>query len=133
MLTRRPWQAAAPGSNTDWISPTIAPVKSEQVQHVRAFWAARQGMGGAMAGAKPADVLGRIVGLWDWDGIAGELVWMAFDAGAKKAIAAAAKPFADFVTKELGDVRSFSLDSPESRGDRIAALRAAAVAAAKKR
>jgi hypothetical protein len=76
---------------------------------------------------------GRIVGLWDWDGVGGELVWTTFDAGAKKAVAAAAGPFAEYVEKQLGDVRSFSLDSPESRGDRIAALRAAAAGGAGKK
>ena len=66
---------------------------------------------------------GRIVGLWDWDGIDGELVWKTFGPRTK-AITAAAAAFAKFVGEELGDVRSFSLDSPDSRRDRIAALRA---------
>jgi hypothetical protein len=66
------------------------------------------------------------VGLWDWDGIDGELVWLAFDAATKKAVAAAAPRFEAFVRDQLGDVRSFSLDSPASRGDRITKLRAAA-------
>jgi hypothetical protein len=66
---------------------------------------------------------GRIVGLWDWDGIEGELVWTTF-APRSKAVAAAASAFEKFVGAELGDVRSFSLDSPESRRKRIAALRA---------
>jgi len=67
---------------------------------------------------------GRIVGLWDWDGIDGELVWTTFGARSK-AVSAAASSFAKFVEAELGDARSFSLDSPESRRERIAALRGA--------
>jgi len=66
---------------------------------------------------------GRIVGLWDWDGIDGELVWLAFDADTKKAAAAAAPRFEKFVRDQLGDVRSFSLDSPESRKPAIAKIR----------
>jgi hypothetical protein len=68
---------------------------------------------------------GRIVGLWDWDGIAGELVWATFEEPSRNAVAAAAPAFAAYVKEQLGDVRSFSLDSPESRRDRIAALRKA--------
>src|SRR5262249_40570276 len=67
---------------------------------------------------------GRIIGLWDWDGIAGELVWATF-AKASKEARAAADELARYVQKDLGAVRSFSLDSPESRGERLDALRAA--------
>jgi hypothetical protein len=67
---------------------------------------------------------GRIVGLWDWDGVAGELVWRTFAKAPKGAREEAAR-FAEYVTSELGDVRSLSLDSPESRAPRIEALRKA--------
>jgi hypothetical protein len=70
---------------------------------------------------------GRIVGLWDWDGTRGELVWRTFPkvpADVTKRARDEAEDFAKYVAKDLGDVRSFSLDSPESRGPRIEALRA---------
>jgi hypothetical protein len=67
---------------------------------------------------------GRIVGLWDWDGKAGELVWKTFGAAPKGAKEAAAE-LATYVARDLGDVRSFSLDSPASRGKRLDALRKA--------
>jgi len=65
---------------------------------------------------------GRIVGLWDWDGIDGEIVWRTF-AKAPKGTREEAEAFAKTIAKDLGDVRSFSLDSPESRAPRIEALR----------
>jgi hypothetical protein len=67
---------------------------------------------------------GRIIGLWDWDGVKGELVWSTF-AKAPKGCGEAAEELAAYVKKELGDVRSFSLDSPESRVARVEALRKA--------
>ncbi|HEX8789752.1 MAG TPA: crosslink repair DNA glycosylase YcaQ family protein [Polyangiaceae bacterium] len=65
---------------------------------------------------------GRIVGLWDWDGLKGELAWKTFGARSRE-VASAATAFAEYVQRDLSDVRSFSLDSPESRKGRIAALR----------
>jgi hypothetical protein len=51
-------------------------------------------------------------------------VWIAFgppDKALKKAVAATE----EYIRRDLGDARSFSLDSPPSRAPRIAALRAA--------
>jgi hypothetical protein len=65
---------------------------------------------------------GRLVGFWEFDVPGGQIVSKAFtkpDAALKKAVAEMEK----FV-QELGDARSFSLDSPESRKPRIASLRA---------
>jgi hypothetical protein len=42
------------------------------------------------------------------------------------ALRAAVARVEEFARDQLGDVRSFSLDSPASRGPRVAALRAAA-------
>jgi hypothetical protein len=68
---------------------------------------------------------GRLVGLWEYDTEAGTIAWWAF--GAKdKAVAAAVARTEAFVRDDLGDARSFSLDSPKSRAPRIAALRKAA-------
>jgi hypothetical protein len=67
---------------------------------------------------------GRIVGLWEMDLDAGRIVHAAFVKD--KALAAAVAATEAYVRDELGDARSFSLDSPQSRKPRIAQLRALA-------
>jgi len=67
---------------------------------------------------------GRLIGLWEYDPATESIAWMAFvakDAALKKAVAR----MEEYVRADLGDARSFSLDSPKSRVPRIAALRAA--------
>ncbi len=67
---------------------------------------------------------GRIVGLWDYDVDTDSIVWTSFvpkNAALEQAVAATES----YVRTELGDARSFSLDSPKSRVARIEALRAA--------
>jgi winged helix DNA-binding protein len=65
---------------------------------------------------------GRLVGLWEYDVDTREIVYATF--GIKdKALEAAVKETEAFVRDELGDARSFSLDSPKSRAPKIAALR----------
>uniref|UniRef100_Q020L7 Winged helix DNA-binding domain-containing protein n=1 Tax=Solibacter usitatus (strain Ellin6076) TaxID=234267 RepID=Q020L7_SOLUE len=66
---------------------------------------------------------GRLVGLWEYDVPTESIAWTAFvpqDATLKKSVARTE----DYVRSQLGDARSFSLDSPKSRAPRIAALRA---------
>ncbi|GAA1349884.1 hypothetical protein [Streptomyces beijiangensis] len=66
---------------------------------------------------------GRLVGLWEYDVEAAEIVWQSYvtpDAALREAVAATEA----FVRDELGDARSFSLDSPRSRAPRVAELRA---------
>ena len=68
---------------------------------------------------------GIVIGLWEYDPEAQEIAWKVDgkkDAALKKAVARTQ----EYVRTELGDARSFSLDSPKSRAPRIAALRAAA-------
>jgi len=65
---------------------------------------------------------GRVVGLWEYDPETASIVWKAFIAG-DKALTAAVKATETYVRDQLGDARSFSLDSPKSRAPRIAALR----------
>ena len=70
---------------------------------------------------------GRVIGLWEFDPDSGTLAWMSFtkpDAGMKEAVAHTET----YIREQLGDARSFSLDSPKSRAPRIAALRKAASA-----
>ena len=66
---------------------------------------------------------GRIVGLWDFDAEAQQIVWATFGKAGSE-VAPAVAEMESFVRDQLGDARSFSLDSPESRGDRLDALRA---------
>jgi hypothetical protein len=68
---------------------------------------------------------GRLVGLWAFDTETGTIAWMSFVKPDRAMKDAVAKTEA-FVRDELGDARSFSLDSPKSRAPKIAELRKAA-------
>ena len=65
---------------------------------------------------------GRIVGLWDYDPASRSIAWASFipaDSALKKAVG----EMESYLREQLGDARSFSLDSPAKRGPRIEALR----------
>ena len=65
---------------------------------------------------------GRLIGLWEYDPEEESLVWATF--GVKdKALEAEVKKTETYLRDQLGDARSFSLDSPKSRAPKIAALR----------
>jgi hypothetical protein len=68
---------------------------------------------------------GRLIGLWEFDVETMSVAWRAFVAK-NKALETAVKRTEEYVRTELGDARSFSLDSPKSRAPKIAALRKAA-------
>lgn len=68
---------------------------------------------------------GRLVGLWEYDPAAESIAWTAFIPNNHE-LESAVRRMEEFVRGELGDARSFSLDSPKSRVPRIQALRAAA-------
>jgi hypothetical protein len=71
---------------------------------------------------------GRLIGLWEYDQPTESIAWVPF--GKKdKALQTAVTRTEDFVRGQLGDARSFSLDSPKSREPRIAELRKAAASA----
>lgn len=64
---------------------------------------------------------GRLIGLWEYDVASESIVWTTF--GPKdKALLEVVKRYEQYVGDELGDARSFSLDSPKSRAPRIEAL-----------
>lgn len=68
---------------------------------------------------------GRIIGLWQYDPENSRISWWTFEpaaAGVKEKIAQVEA----WITEDLGDFRSFSLDSPKSRAKNIAALDARA-------
>lgn len=65
---------------------------------------------------------GRLIGFWEFDPEQGQLVWMTFtpaDDALRKEVA----KMEAFARDQLGDVRSFSLDSPASRKPKIEFLR----------
>lgn len=65
---------------------------------------------------------GRLIGFWEFDFDSQKIVWGTF--GVKdKALQAVVLETERFVRDELGDARSFSLDSPKSRGPRLESLR----------
>ena len=71
---------------------------------------------------------GRLVGLWEYDPAAESIAWVPF-VKKDKALQEAVTRTENFVREQLGDARSFSLDSPKSRVPRIQALRKAAASA----
>jgi hypothetical protein len=85
--------------------------------------------GGARAGGALMDLpshaildRGRIVGLWEYDADAQAIVWATFDRRRDAALDAEVRETEAFVRDQLGDARSFSLDSPKSRRPRLDAL-----------
>ena len=66
---------------------------------------------------------GRLIGLWEFDPDDGTIAWATFGVKKTKALESAVDEMQTFVRDELGDARSFSLDSPKSRKPRIEALR----------
>lgn len=71
---------------------------------------------------------GRLVGLWEYDPSTDSIAWLSF-VKKDKALQEAVTRTENFVRSQLGDARSFSLDSPKSRASRIAALRKSAASA----
>lgn len=71
---------------------------------------------------------GRVVGLWEYDTATESIAWLPF-IPRNKELEKAVKRMEEFVRTQLGDARSFSLDSPKSRVPRVEALREAAQAA----
>ena len=68
---------------------------------------------------------GRLIGLWEFDPTVNELIWTTF-IPRNEALKSAATEIETYVRDQLGDARSFSLDSPKSRAPLLAALREAA-------
>jgi hypothetical protein len=85
--------------------------------------AGEKGAGGSLADLPHHAIVdrGRVIGLWDFDTDAGSVVWVTFDEPADDVREAVAET-ERFVRDELGDARSFSLDSPSSRRARLDTL-----------
>ncbi len=87
-----------------------------------------EGIAGAMDLSSHAILdRGRLVGLWEFDPTAGAVVTYTFEPQPIE-LAAEIRRYETYFRDDLGDVRSFSLDSPESRAPRIATLRALSAA-----
>jgi hypothetical protein len=67
---------------------------------------------------------GRVIGLWEYDPGTESIAWATFRGKSDAALKKAVNEMEEFVRGDLGDARSFSLDSPKSRAPRLAALRA---------
>jgi hypothetical protein len=67
---------------------------------------------------------GTIIGLWEYDPEAAAIVWTTF-AAVDKALRKSVDRTQAYIRDQLGDARSFSLDSPKSRAPRIESLRKA--------
>jgi hypothetical protein len=65
---------------------------------------------------------GLITGLWEYDFDAKSIVWVSF-VGVPAELMAEISHVENFIRDELGDARSFSLDSPKSRQPSLARLR----------
>lgn len=70
---------------------------------------------------------GRLLGVWEYDPDRSALVWFCYTKPAAALLETVAR-MERFVREELGDARSFSLDSVKSRQPRLLGLRALAVA-----
>jgi hypothetical protein len=68
---------------------------------------------------------GRLVGLWEYDTATSSIAWTAF-VKPDGALHAAVATTEAFIREDLGDARSFSLDSPKSRMPALEKLRKAA-------
>lgn len=69
---------------------------------------------------------GQLIGRWEFDTATGTIAWALFDGSADTALEKTIQSMEAFVRDDLGDARSFSLDSPKTRAPRIEALRKAA-------
>jgi len=80
-------------------------------------------LGGLMDLPSPAILdRGRVVGLWEYDPESESIAWTAF-VKKDRALQEAVARMDEYVRTQLGDARSFSLDSPKSRRPRIEGLR----------
>jgi len=67
---------------------------------------------------------GRLIGLWEYDTETESIAWASF-VPKNKDLIKAVEDTEQYVRGELGDARSFSLDSPKSRSPRVETLRKA--------
>lgn len=66
---------------------------------------------------------GRLIGIWEFDFDAGEVVWHTWNPASEE-LRAKIDSLNSWIRDDLGDARTFSLDSPKSRQPKIEAIRA---------
>jgi len=66
---------------------------------------------------------GRLIGLWVYDTATNSIAWNSF-VKIDKGLETEVKRTEDYIREQLGDARSFSLDSPKSRVPHVKAIRA---------
>jgi len=66
---------------------------------------------------------GRLIGYWEYDSDEQQIVWATFSGKKDRALKQVVAQTEAYVRDHLGDVRSFSLDSPKSRKPKLDALR----------
>jgi hypothetical protein len=87
----------------------------------------QKGYGGESLSDLPSHGLfdrGRLIGLWEYDTETESIAWASF-IPKNKDLVNAVEETEQYVRSELGDARSFSLDSPKSRAPRVETLRKA--------
>jgi hypothetical protein len=86
-----------------------------------------EGAGGALKDLPSHAILdrGRLIGVWEFDPDTSAIAWTTFVKATPATRDCVARTEA-YVRDQLGDARSFSLDSPKSRVPRIAAIRKSA-------
>ncbi len=88
----------------------------------------KDGVAGSALADLPSHAIfdrGRLIGLWEYDQPSESIVWLSF-IKRNSDLDFAVKITEEYVRSQLGDARSFSLDSPKSRQPKIEALRRAA-------
>lgn len=81
--------------------------------------------GGSLSDLQAHAILdrGRLIGYWEFDVDAQQIVWATFAGKKDKALRQAVEETESYVRDQLGDARAFSLDSPTSRQPKLRALR----------
>lgn len=105
-------------------APSLIPAEYSKLEF---FTGKRMAAGGTLADFPSNAILdrGSLVGLWEYDPAAAEVVYWCFG-GRTKPMAEAVKKMEEYIREDLGDARSFSLDSPQSRAPFLQFLREAA-------
>jgi hypothetical protein len=101
------------------------PPKSSQYALVSSLDILKGGAASDLPGHRILD-RGQLIGRWEFDTATGTIAWALFDRRPDKALEKKVREMEAFVRDDLGDARSFSLDSPKNREPRIEALRKAA-------
>ncbi|MBZ5604034.1 MAG: winged helix DNA-binding domain-containing protein [Acidobacteriia bacterium] len=111
-------------SSIDGISLLRRDLKSIVDEHDLKFMLTAERAGAALVDLPSHAILdrGRVVGIWEYDTATESIAWLPFIAKNQDLTKAVAQT-EEYVRTQLGDARSFSLDSPRSRAPRIEALR----------